>query len=71
MPDVLEISDPPINVRNKKYNVILSGTFEVVIPELLRLLKTPIIILEKSKSILVINNINEQIMKIKKIKISS
>ena len=41
MPLELEIIEPPIIVKNKKYKLIFSGILPIEIPELLKLLKTP------------------------------
>ena len=49
IPDVLEISEPPIIVINKKYKLKLLSFSIKVIPELAILLKTPRIVFKPSK----------------------
>ena len=49
MPDVLEMSDPPIIVRNRKYRLKLLSVFIKVRPEFAKLLKTLIVTLNPSK----------------------
>ena len=48
-PEVLEIKDPPTIVSSKKYRLKLLSVSKRVIPELVRLLRTPIIISSPSK----------------------
>ena len=49
MPDVFEIKDPPRTVNNIKYKLKLLSDFISVKPELLRLLKTLIIVFSPLK----------------------
>ena len=49
MPEVLEIKDPPTIVRSKKYRLKLLSVSNNVIPELVKLLKTLMIIFNPSK----------------------
>ena len=71
IPDVLEIIDPPIIVRNKKYKeIFLFGSLKVI-PEVLTLLKTFIKHSIKLNSLKVINRIIEKANIVIKIEMSS